>query len=66
MRIIIPIPATVRRIRFYPRPVPPTCPICNEPVELETSKTDEHGRAIHEECYLLKILPRTAGKPKTA
>jgi hypothetical protein len=22
---------------------------------LETSTTDEHGRAIHEECYALKI-----------
>jgi hypothetical protein len=22
---------------------------------LETSKTDEHGRAIHEECYVMKI-----------
>ena len=39
------------------RPMPgaktlPTCPVCNERVELETSKTDEHGHAIHEECYV--------------
>jgi hypothetical protein len=26
------------------------CRICWEPVELETSKNDENGRAIHEEC----------------
>ena len=33
----------------------PLCCICNKPVPLETSKTDEHGSAIHEECYLLKL-----------
>jgi uncharacterized Zn finger protein (UPF0148 family) len=34
------------------------CPICNKAVPLETAetaKTDEHGRAMHEECYLLKV-----------
>jgi hypothetical protein len=31
------------------------CPICNKLVRLETAKTDEHGLAIHEECYLLKL-----------
>ncbi len=25
------------------------------PVLLETAKTDENGRAIHEECYLLAL-----------
>lgn len=25
------------------------------PVSLETAKTDESGRAIHEECYLLVV-----------
>lgn len=33
----------------------PACSICNEPVELETAKTDECGRAIHENCYVLKL-----------
>ncbi len=33
------------------------CPICHEPVKLETSKTDECGRAIHEECCV-QILTR--------
>lgn len=49
------------------RPMPvsralPTCPVCNERVELETSKTDEDGQAIHEECYLRKLhlLPPNA------
>ena len=33
----------------------PICPICSEGVELEISKTDEDGKPIHEECYLIKI-----------
>jgi hypothetical protein len=28
----------------------PECVICRESVELEASKADEHGEAIHEEC----------------
>jgi hypothetical protein len=36
-------------------PTWPMCGICNEPVRLETSKTDETGRAVHEECYILKV-----------
>jgi hypothetical protein len=37
------------------------CPICNEPVSLETSKTDEDGHAIHEECYASKVCSK--GEP---
>jgi anti-sigma regulatory factor (Ser/Thr protein kinase) len=33
----------------------PACCICNCPVLLETSKTDEYGQAVHEECYVLKV-----------
>jgi hypothetical protein len=33
----------------------PTCSLCNEPVEIETAKTDENGLAVHEECYALEI-----------
>lgn len=33
----------------------PFCPICNKPVPLEIANTDEHGRAVHEECYLLSL-----------
>jgi hypothetical protein len=29
----------------------PICPRCSEPVRLEDAKTDEDGRAIHEDCY---------------
>ncbi len=31
------------------------CPICDLPVPLETAKTDENGRAFHEDCYALKL-----------
>jgi hypothetical protein len=39
--------------------------MCNERVELESSKTDEDGHAIHEECYLQKIHVEKihSGKP---
>jgi hypothetical protein len=33
----------------------PTCALCNSLVQLETCKTDEHGSAAHEECYVRKI-----------
>lgn len=33
----------------------PACFICEKPVALETAKTDECGRAIHENCYVLKL-----------
>jgi hypothetical protein len=31
------------------------CSLCNEPVDLRTAKTDEHGKPIHEECYVLQM-----------
>ena len=37
----------------------PLCPICNTPVALESAKTDENGKATHEDCYLLKIGLKT-------
>jgi len=36
----------------------PLCPVCSGPVPLEVAKTDENGRAIHEECYVLNTLIR--------
>lgn len=32
-----------------------SCSICNQPVALETAKTDDSGQAVHEECYLFKV-----------
>lgn len=42
------------------------CPICNEPVTLNTAKADEDGHAVHEDCYLDKIsckIPAAVRKP---
>jgi hypothetical protein len=36
------------------------CSICNEPVTLETTKTDEAGKAVHEECYVLRLSKQAA------
>ena len=39
-----------------PRPDPrPFCPICDLPISLESANTDERGRAIHEDCYVIKL-----------
>jgi hypothetical protein len=38
----------------------PQCTVCGLPVSLETSKVDERGKAVHEECYLLKITRHEA------
>src|SRR6202043_3657280 len=37
----------------------PDCCVCKSPVLLETSKTDEYGQAVHEECYVLKLCSTT-------
>ena len=41
---------------------PLLCRICGKPVAVETSKTDEDGRAIHEDCYVLKVKLEQASK----
>jgi len=33
----------------------PLSPICDKPLELETSKTDEYGGAVHEHCYIQQL-----------
>lgn len=35
------------------------CCICSGPIPLETTKTDERGRAVHEECYVHKTISRS-------
>lgn len=44
------------------KPSPPYCRICGKPVAVETSKTDEDGKAIHEDCYVLKVQLEHASK----
>ena len=36
----------------------PSCIICKQFVKLEQSKTDEHGRAVHEDCYVSLLVQR--------
>lgn len=36
------------------------CVLCNNPVPLGNSKTDEDGKAVHEECYLLRMRLKRA------
>jgi hypothetical protein len=31
------------------------CCLCGAPVDLRTTKTDEYGKAIHEDCYVLRM-----------
>lgn len=38
------------------------CSVCDEPVQLETTKTNEDGHAVHEECYLASLLQRVTPK----
>lgn len=35
------------------------CWICGNPVDLRTSKTDEYGMAVHEDCYVAKTALAT-------
>ncbi len=44
-------------MRIAPKMRFPSCSVCNESVGLETSKTDAHGKAAHEECYLGSAPP---------
>lgn len=49
--------------RLVPDPLElPRCILCDNPA-LGSSKTDENGRAVHEECYLLRMrLKRATSK----
>ena len=42
-------------LKFKRTPSPLLCQICGKTVAVETSKTDEDGRAIHEDCYVLEV-----------
>lgn len=39
------------------------CSVCNKPVDLKTTKTDDHGKAVHEECYVLRQALKDATQP---
>lgn len=42
------------------------CTICKEPVNLEESKTDEYGQAIHENCYVWTVELKKQRKAMTS
>lgn len=35
-----------------------SCGICSRPVPLEVTKTNENGKAVHEECYVRQTISR--------
>jgi hypothetical protein len=35
------------------------CSFCHKPIGIETAKTNEFGKAIHEACYVLKMQGAT-------
>lgn len=37
-----------------------TCWICGSVVSLETCNTDEHGQAVHGDCYVARLALETA------
>jgi hypothetical protein len=39
------------------------CSICNQAVALEIAKTDDFGRTVHEQCYVLKLGSSPAEPP---
>jgi hypothetical protein len=41
--------------RFKGKSPPLLCRICGKPLAVETCKTDDGGKAVHEECYVLKL-----------
>ena len=41
----------------------PDCAICKKSVEIEESKTDEYGRAVHEGCYVSDHVQKKPSQP---
>jgi hypothetical protein len=42
---------------------PPLCSICNKPLDPKTAVTDQDGKPVHEDCYVLKLRLEDARKP---
>ena len=42
---------------------PPPCNICNKPLDPKIAVTDQDGKPVHEECYVLKLRQEDAKKP---
>lgn len=56
---------SLHKVPYTAKPEEPLCPLCRKPVPLEDSKTDEHGAATHEQCYVNKVCsPARSGTEK--
>ena len=44
-------------------PLEITCAICKKPVDLKTTKTNDRGKAVHEDCYVLRQTLKDATRP---
>jgi len=53
-------------LRFIQKLRLPKCSICNGPVEPRTSKTDENGNAVHEDCYVRRMRLKEITPPSKA
>jgi hypothetical protein len=53
-------------LRFIRKLRLPKCSICDEPVELETAKTDEDGKPVHEDCYIRRTRLKEITPPPKA
>jgi len=38
------------------------CAVCNKPVDLKTTKTNDYGKVVHEECYVLRQALKDASQ----
>jgi hypothetical protein len=43
----------------------PLCSICEKPLDPKIAVTDQDGKPVHEECYVLKLQQEDAKKPPT-
>jgi hypothetical protein len=43
----------------------PLCSICNKPLDPKIAVTDQDGKPVHEECYVLKLQQDTKKPPAT-
>ena len=42
--------------------MPTSCAVCGNPVDLENCKTDERGKAVHQKCYVARIIKKAKAK----
>ena len=40
-----------------------SCSICNKPIDITTAKTDDKGKAVHAECYVMAVLAKLPATP---